>query len=339
MNDIDGQNVGMDCLFTRETGEGMQDYSIEKQYSKIFHTWLSEIDEFKNMEVSDKIRNKYVMSYLYSRLLFFPALHGIQISGFDIGKYRVSETAFSSINELPGCIQYNAILHYIVNTTHPQNSIFYTNIKQTLEQDLDRIDIVLHRIIVENYIGLCSLNASIRNPTGLSADLLLRQAAQNFTNVINWTRNSNYANTITEDILCSFAFFNRARANYELNESDIKVWQNDFEEAADRRRLLANQEELPRFLQNYFKQELYHCVNKKIESTIEWYEKEGTSLPTDTRKRFFEEEKGILDELKAYEQTVVAGQPFFKVVKEKARNNLKRLNKKVTIKGSSPHFV
>lgn len=72
-----------------------------------------------------------------------------------------------------------------------------------------------------------------------------------------------------------------------------------------------------------YKNELYHAQNAKIfhlcNSPSEF------SSNNETVQNMLENEMGILDSLNTLEQTIVAGQPLFKSVKENAQRNISRL--------------
>jgi hypothetical protein len=58
---------------------------------------------------------------------------------------------------------------------------------------------------------------------------------------------------------------------------------------------------------------------------MNWYESQGCTPPHETVVYFKKREESILDDLKQYEQTVVAGQSFFIKVKENATKNIAKL--------------
>lgn len=322
IDDINHQRVGINSIFQREFDEGVRDYSIEKQYSKFFGIWTAEMDEFSQMKDIDvSIRNKYVLSYVYSRLLFYPALHEINIKGLNIDLFKVSDQRFPGIMSTCGAKSYNAIIDYIKGGSN--TSSFYTDIAAILESN-SAINMGLPDVIVKNYLGLCYLNAAINCVDKVKVVEYCNKAFQLFSTVIELAGRL-FAGTITETMLRAFSFYNRARAGSIL-QNEIDSWTNDFDRAEIARRTLSEHELFPLFIQNYFKQEMYHCINGKIFFTMQQYDNMDIPIPEDLRERFSEMERGILDELKIYEQTVVASQSFFKKVKERAEANRSRLS-------------
>ena len=50
-------------------------------------------------------------------------------------------------------------------------------------------------------------------------------------------------------------------------------------------------------------------------------------MPDELKNELCGVEVNVLEELKKFEETVIAGQPFFQVVKDKAKSNLSNLSK------------
>lgn len=323
INDIMQQKVGMNAIFKQES---MSDYSLEKQYSHIFSVWSSELNEFSQMlTINSKVRNYYVLSFVYSRVLFFAALHEINIGSIDVGRLKVSEEQFAGITNMPEATSYNAIIDYIVGSSNPNNNaVFFTDIATRLKTSTD-MSLGLPDIIIKNYLGLCYLNASlrIRSSNRTQAVEMCNKAYELFDEVIMLAARV-FEGTITETIIRSYAYFNRARAGSFLGNS-IEAWTNDYNNAETYRQQLSSNSEFPLFLQDYYKRETYHCINGMIHSTMNWYESKECTPPNETVVYFKKREEDILDELKQYEQTVVAGQSFFIKAKDNATNNIAKL--------------
>lgn len=324
ISNIEKQEIGMNAIFTQEP---MADFSIDKQYIHIFNVWLQELNEFTQMQsIAPRIRNLYVISYLYSRILFFAALNEINLEGIDINKLKVSNQQFSDITNMPEAKSYNAIIDYITGSGNRNNTPkFFIDIANGLQTSTYG-SLGLPDIIIKNYLGLCYWNASRRTDATKTSEKhqLCQQAYDQFDDVIFLAKKL-FNGTLTEKIIKSYAHFNKARAAIVLGK-DMDEWQNDYNLAEINRKQLSENEEFPIFLKNYFKSEHYHCINSRIDSTIEWYRTKGSKIPDEFVMGSRSQEDAILEELKKYEQTVVAGQSFFKVVKDNAKNNITKLS-------------
>ena len=124
------------------------------------------------------------------------------------------------------------------------------------------------------------------------------------------------------ELLQAYAYYNLARVQYEKHDPNA-VWCTSFDIAIEYRNSLANSPDFPYCVQLYYKNELYHAQNAKIfhlcNSPSEF------SSNNETVQNMLENEMGILDSLNTLEQTIVAGQPLFKSVKENAQRNISRL--------------
>jgi hypothetical protein len=196
INDIMHQKVGMNAIFKHES---MADYSLEKQYSHIFSVWSSELNEFSKMlSINSQVRNYYVLSFVYSRVLFFAALHEIKnIGSIDVGRLKVSEEQFPGITNMPEATSYNAIIDYIVGSSNPNNTaVFFTDIASRLKTSTD-MSLGLPNIIIKNYLGLCYLNASFRSLNATKKTEMCRKAYELFDEVIELAARV-FAGTITK---------------------------------------------------------------------------------------------------------------------------------------------
>lgn len=314
----------INSLFARELSENINGYSLENQYETIFNTWKQELSEFSHMHnIYPSVTENYTLMYLYERLLFVPAFHGIDLDKIDIDALKIPRYLLTQCAEAK---LYNNILDYICGHSRSTSVSFYTDqIRRFEKYNNEDIRFGLSRILISNYLGLSYLNYAEKESKAnfSSIEDALRNAISCFNMVISKAQNL-YEGTLIETMLLSYAYFNRARARSALG-LDLNVWTADFETAERNRRSLARKQEFPLIMQLYFKNEMYHSINGQVYATMEWHKKKDSTLSNEVKQEFRSKEQAVLLELQKFEQTIIAGQPFFEAVRTNAQNNLSLL--------------
>ncbi len=322
INDILHGKVGLEAIFAREL-DLFKGYSLERQYKEIFTIWKSELSEFSQMnDINRRIKNDYIIMFLFSRILFFLPLHELTELNIDINDFRISKDISDNILDDEEASAINVIIDYIKGHNPSAAATFYKQCYEKLAGKTYR-QLGLPNIIIKNYMGLACLNYARKATNATEGRKFFTNAYQLFSDVIN-ASDELFGGSITQTILNAYAFYNRARAGYSLNMEE-DVWKNDFQRAETERKSLSKREDFPLFIQNYYMNEAYHCVNGMIDSTIKWHNRKGTALPETQKENYKERENDILKELEKYEQTFIATTSFFGTVKRNARNNISKL--------------
>ena len=319
----------IESLFSREKSEGLNDYSLEKQLQVVYNNWTTELREFTHMNgVEARTKNEYLLMYLYERVLFFAAFHQVKVDGMDIGRLKLSRQLSESIFKNPEAKLFNNIVEYIMGNGKGVQAEFYNErlrIFNNYEKQSNTYS--LPYIIIKNYKGLCYLNYYERALDNSSSPMkgFLENALRCFDEVLKLSQEK-YDGTVIDTMLKAYAYYNRARVRFLLdNEKDL--WLSDFDESIRAREYLSEEEAFPKFIRLYYKNEMYHSINSRTYTLTTYYKKKGVDMPDELKNKLCGVEANILEELKKFEETVIAGQSFFQVVKEKAKSNLSNLSK------------
>ena len=314
--------------------ENINEYSLDKQYKMVFENWKNELLEFQHMEgIASDIKDSYIIMYLYERLLFFPVFHGI--TGINITEMKVSMRYSESLpNKKEGKL-YNAIIDYIKGQTNGNSAFFKNYIDFFNNNKLEKINPLIY-IIVQNYLGLCYLNYFLclrKESIFIKIEKqkeILDSANLCFCNATNKCE-IEFQGTLDSEMIKAFAYYNNARVlceKYVLNNDPLtKVnWINQYNLAIECRKQLSEEVRFPQFIRLYFKNEMYHAQNRKIMEQISFWERNQNLIDEEEIRNAKLNGESIFDELKKYEETIVAGQPFFRTIKNNVSENLGRLN-------------
>ena len=191
-------------------------------------------------------------------------------------------------------------------------------------------------IIVQNYLGLCYLNYFLclrKESIFIKIEKqkeILDSANLCFCNATNKCE-IEFQGTLDSEMIKAFAYYNNARVlceKYVLNNDPLtKVnWINQYNLAIECRKQLSEEVRFPQFIRLYFKNEMYHAQNRKIMEQISFWERNQNLIDEEEIRNAKLNGESIFDELKKYEETIVAGQPFFRTIKNNVSENLGRLN-------------
>lgn len=318
----------IEALFLREIKNGINEYSLEKQHTTVMNNWISELGNLSNMsEQGDSSKERCIILYSYERLLFLLAFHDTKIEGIDICNLKITASMSKSIMQRPEARLFNVIVDYIVGHSSEMGAPFYIDIADKIECLFDEKNFnSLVSMLVKNYLGLCYLNSAMKISREKSIEFVAERfarAKECFDWVINKARDV-ASGTLTENVILSFVYYNRARVLSRLNRSK-EEWRNDFIQSREIRERMSTRDEFPRFIQLYFLKELYHCINGETHEVLQYYEREDIAMPENERNEYISRETQVLEKLKMFEQTIIAGKPFFEQVKSNAMGNLKKL--------------
>lgn len=314
--------------------EGINEYSIDKQYEMVFDNWKNELEEFCQMEgIASETKDSYILMYLYERLLFFPMFHEVQ--GMNITDMKISKRYSDSLPYKNEGMLYNIIIEYIRGRSTGNSAFFEQNINTMQKYKLDNTNLLIN-VIVQNYLGLCYLNYFLclkKEKTSIQIEKqkeILNLADSCFNNVINISE-TEFQGTLDCEMIKAFAYFNSARVlseKYLLCENSIskESWINRFNLAVECRKQLSEELKFPQFIRLYFKNEMYHAINRKIMYQINMWEHNKNLIEKEEINDAIYKGKSIIEDLKKYEETVVAGQSFFRAIKNNVSDNLERLN-------------
>ena len=274
-----------------------------------------------------RIRENYILIYLYERLLFLPVFHEIGALNINIEDLKISSRLIQTPQLPPEATFFNKIIDYIcIHSSNSRANFYRSFIDHYSNYGRFTSEFGLSEVIICNYLGLCYLNYAEKGSFPDSNDKKehLKNALNCFNRVIEYSNNL-FPGTLFETLLCAFAYLNKARTQSALG-LDLNEFSASFEEAERLRTSLGNRNEFPHFIKMYFKNEMYHCTNGQIFSSIKWYEARNERIPKEIINGFKNREIRILNELQRFEETIVAGQSFFQSVKVNAINNLNLLD-------------
>ena len=314
----------MKSIFDKEMRMKINEYSLDKQYLKVWDNWIEELKEIQRLEVlksKAEVAGAYKVVFLFERALWLFMYKDYKRDGntsIGIENFDCSNTEVG-INE-DYIRLYREIRDYIFKSSEWNKSEYELRGKKIVDY-INGLDIIASFIGVLslNYAGLCFLNASGKEePKKID---LLKKAKECFIIVIENSRNFEANGSVDSEILCAYAKFNLARAMAWAGDSYEK-YSTMYKQAIVARKNLSQNSAFPEFVQLYWKREAFHAENSRISECCTYWKNNQMIKEIKGARKTLDE---IEFELKALETTKVAQQPFFSGIKENAKKNRKLL--------------